>query len=88
MFPYISKIITPLEYAKGDTLYISEYIDFGLYDWVTYPTNAGLGELRVGRWFVFSHKVGKMMSYCILTVSGRIMSCVTVPRLTSSEMAT
>ena len=27
---------TPVEFITGDTPYISEYLDFGFYDWVTY----------------------------------------------------
>ena len=48
---------TPLEIITGETPDISEYLDFGFYDWVTYRTNAGLGELSLGRWLGVSHKV-------------------------------
>ena len=34
----------PLERITGDTVDISEYLDFGFYDWVWYRDNAGLGE--------------------------------------------
>jgi hypothetical protein len=65
---------------------ISEYLDFGFYDWATYRTNAGLGEPSIGRWLGVSHKVGQLMSYWILTVSGRVISCVTVQRMTNAEL--
>ena len=36
-----------LEIFTGETPYISEYPDLGFYDWVTYRTNAGIGELVI-----------------------------------------
>ena len=79
---------TPIEIITGDTPDISEYMDFGFYDWVTYRPNAGLGENSLGRWLGVSHKVGQLLSYWILTVSGRVISCTTVQRLSESEQAT
>ena len=76
---------TPLEYITGETPDISEYLDFGFYDWVTYRTNAGLGELSIGRWLGVSHKVGNLMSYWILTVAGHVISTTKVQRLTNIE---
>ena len=55
--------IMPLKYITGETLGISEYLEFIFYDWVTYRVNAGLGELLLGRWLGVSHKVGQAMSY-------------------------
>ena len=40
---------TPLEYIIGETTDISEYLYFNFYDWVTYRSNSGLGELYIGR---------------------------------------
>ena len=37
---------TPLEIITGETPDITEYIDFGFYDWVTFQQNAGLLELN------------------------------------------
>ena len=54
---------TSLEIIIGETPDISEYLDFGLYDWVTYQTNAGLGELSTGKWIRVSNKFGQIMSY-------------------------
>ena len=39
---------TALEIITGETLDISEYLNFGFYDWVVYQTYAGLGELSLG----------------------------------------
>ena len=78
----------PLECVTGETPDISEYLDFGFYDWVTYRTNAGLGPTEVGRWLGVSHRVGQLMSYWILPPSGIPISCTTVQRLTNLERQT
>ena len=44
---YVSGSI-PLEYITGETPDISEYLEFNFYYWVTYRSNAGLGELSIG----------------------------------------
>ena len=69
---------TGLEIITWETLDISEYVDFSFYDWVTYRANAGLGELSLGRWLGVSRKIGQLMSYWILTINGRVISCTTV----------
>ena len=79
---------TPLEIITGETPDISEYLDFAFYDWAKYRTNAGLGETSLGRWLGVSHKVGQLMSYWILTLSGHVISCTTVQRLTNAEKET
>ena len=79
---------TALEIITGETPDISEYLDFSFYDWVRYRTNAGMGESSIGRWVGVSHKVGMLMSYWILTISGHVISCVTVQRLTEDEKKT
>ena len=79
---------TPIESITGETPDISEYLDFGFYDWVIYRSNAGLGEPSLGRWIGVSHKVGQLMSYWILTSSGHVISCVTVQRLTNADQQT
>lgn len=79
---------TPLEVITGDTPDISEYLDFGFYDFVVYRANAGLGPNSLGRWLGVSHRVGKLLSYWILTEGGQVISCTTVQRLTNLEMQT
>jgi hypothetical protein len=41
------KGITPMEQITGETPDISEYLDFGLYDWIWYKDYAGLGENKI-----------------------------------------
>jgi hypothetical protein len=38
----------PLEKVTGESVDISEYLDFGFYDWVWFKDNAGVGESKVG----------------------------------------
>ena len=52
---------TPIECITGDTPDVSEYIDFGFYDWVMYQQNARLDKPEIGRWLGISHKVGKLI---------------------------
>ena len=47
--------ITPLETITGETPDLSEYPDFGFYDWVTSLNNAVLGVPEVSRWMGVSH---------------------------------
>lgn len=77
---------TPMEIITGETPDISEYLDFGFYDWVWYRTNAGLAPAEIGRWLGVSHRVGNSMSYWILPKSGIPVSCSTVQRLTNLEL--
>ena len=77
---------TPLERIAGDTIDISEYLDFGFYDWCWYHENAGLGPTKLGRWLGVAHKVGGLMSYWILTVNCTVITRTTVQRVTSLEM--
>ena len=39
---------TPMKQITGKTPDISEYLDFGFYDWIWYKDNAGLGENKIG----------------------------------------
>ena len=79
---------TPLEQLTGETPDISEYVDFGFYDWVWYRDNAGVGDNMFGRWLGVSHRIGNLMSYWILTPNGRVISRTTVQRVTNLELQT
>jgi hypothetical protein len=75
----------PLERITGETVDISEYLDFGFYDWIWYRENAGLGETKLGRWLGVSHRVGTLMSFWVLTGTGKVLSRTTVQRVTNLE---
>jgi hypothetical protein len=79
---------TPLEIITGETPDISEYLEFGIYGWVLFKTNAGVTPPELGRWLGVSHRVGRIMSYWILPPSGIPISCNTVQRLTNLEQQT
>lgn len=80
-----SKSRTPLEILTGITPDISEFLDFNIYDWVYYKTNAGLGPRELGRWLGVSHRRGPLMTYWILTNQCQIISCDSVQRVTNAE---
>ena len=77
---------TPIESVTGETVDISEYLDFVFYDRVWYHENAGLGERLHGRLIGFSHRIGSLMSYYILTQKGSVISRTTVQRVTNLEV--
>ena len=75
----------PLESVTGETVDISEYLDFGFYDYVWYHDNAGLGEKKLGRWLGVSHRTGSLMSYYVLTQTCQVVSRTSVQRITNLE---
>ena len=77
---------TPLKQVTGDTVDISEYLDFGFYDWCWYHENAGLGPTKLGRSLGVAHKVGGLMSYWVLTANSTVIARMTVQWVTSLEM--
>ena len=46
---------TPMEQIAGETPDISEYLDFGFYNWVWYKDNAGLGDNCIWHWLGVAH---------------------------------
>ena len=74
--------------VTGKTTNISDYLDFGFYDHVSYKYNSGLGITAIGRWLIVSHRVGRFISYWILTHKGTLISRTTVQRLTSIKKDT
>ena len=76
----------PLEKITGESVDISEYLDFGFFDRVWFKQNAGLGETKLGRWLGVSHRVGTLMSYWILTAERKVLSRTTVQRITNLEL--
>jgi hypothetical protein len=78
----------PLEEVTGETINMSEHIDFGFYDHTSHKENAGLGETCVGRWLGVSHRVGSLMSHWILAKRGTVTSRSTVQRITILERQT
>jgi hypothetical protein len=44
-----------MEQITGKTPDISEYLDFGFYDWIWYKDNAGLIENKIRQWLGIAH---------------------------------
>ena len=99
--PYVAKIVqitasfaadlqvrSPLEALTGETPDISQYLDFGLYDWVWFKVDLGLGDTKLGRFLGVSHHIGSFMSYWVLSASGIPMSRTTVQRVANLESQT
>ena len=76
---------TPEEAVFGDTPNISEYLDFGFYDWVWY-WNISDKAARIGRWLGVSKNKGEHLSYWILPISGLPIVSNTVQSVTSDEI--
>jgi hypothetical protein len=78
----------PLQGITGDTTDISNFLEFGFYDRVWYRDNAGLGEIKPGRWLGVAHHIGSIMSYYILEENGQIVARSTVWNPTNLEQQT
>ena len=72
----------------GKTPNISEYLDFGFYDHVSYKENSGIGMRAIGMWLGVSHRVVRLMSYWIPTKKGTVISIIPVQRVTILEKET
>ncbi|MEM7375750.1 MAG: hypothetical protein AAF587_44565 [Bacteroidota bacterium] len=79
---------TPLGALTGETPDISQYLDFGWYDWVWFKENAGLDVPRLGRFLGISESATIMTTYWILPESGIPVSAGTVQRVTHLEQQT
>ena len=79
---------TPLEFVTGETPDISQYLDFGWYDWVWYKENAGLDVPKIGRFLGIADSASNIMTYHILPPSGIPVTAGTVQRITQLELQT
>jgi hypothetical protein len=78
----------PLQKIVGDTVDISNYLEFGFYDRVWYRDNAGLGVQKLGRWLGVAENIGSIMTYYILQSNGEIVARSTVSNITNLEAQT
>jgi len=83
--------IPGLEKLLGQTIDISEWLDFDFYDLIWYwdesKRDMTTDNCRLGRWLGVSHSVGADLSYWILTDSGQIISRSTVQHVTRDDTA-
>ena len=80
--------LTLLELITGETLDISEYLDFGWYDRVWFKEDVDLRETQIGQFIVPLHKVGSLMRYWILLASSIPVLRTTVQLVTYIETCT
>jgi hypothetical protein len=78
----------PLQNVTGETVDISNYLDFGFYDHVVYRHNAGLSESKIGQWLGVAKNVGTMLTFYVLTQTGQVVSKSSVERLKEIEKRT
>ena len=78
----------PLQKVVGETVDISNYLEFGFYDLVWYRDNAGLGEQKLGRWLGVAQNIGSIMTYHILQSNGEVVARSTVWNITNLEKET
>ena len=67
-----------LKNVTGETVDISKYLDFGLYEKSWFKDNSGLSPSEPGRWLGISHSTGRSICYHILTQTGKVISRYTV----------
>ena len=79
---------TPVEAVTGETPDISQYLDFGWYDWVWFKENAGLDVPCLGRFLGIAHSASNIMSFYILCILGTPVVAGTVQRVTQLELQT
>lgn len=78
---------TGLERLTGDSVDISDWIDFEFYDLIWYWDTRDVESKRsIGRWLGVSHNVGSALCYWVITDKGTILSRTTVQHLTSDEI--
>lgn len=76
---------SPFTHVHGYTPDISEYINFGWFDWVWYHDPNSPDRQCLGRWLGPSHDIGQGLSYYVLTDKGQVKSSSTVHNLLSSD---
>ena len=83
---------TGIERLTGDTIDISEWLDFDFYERVSYWDQKKMDmtdeQAKLGRWLGIAHRVGSDMTYWILTESGKVIARSTVQHVTIADMAT
>ena len=77
----------PITQVTGETADISEYLDFGFYDYVWFKDNAGLSPNEPGRWLGVSSRVGRNMCYWVLNQRGKVVSRSSVQLIPNLELS-
>ena len=78
-----------MEALTGDTIDISEWIEFEFYDLVVYwDDRESETKQGIGRWLGPSHHVGSALCYYILTDKATVISRTSVQHITKEEFET
>ena len=78
----------PLTNITGETVDISEYIDFGFYDKLYFKDNDGVSPIEPGRRLGISHQSGRLICYNLLTQTGKVISKSTSQWVTNIDLST
>ena len=76
---------TALEIITGEIPDITQYLEFGIYNWVVFKSNTWVCPPELGWWMGVSHKIGDLMSYWIIPLLYIPVSCTTVKWLINLE---
>jgi hypothetical protein len=81
-----------LEQITGDSIDISEWLDFNFYDYVWYWDKPHLDILKenpkIGCWLGVPHRVGSDMCYLVINENGNVLSQMTVEHVTQDDIKT
>jgi hypothetical protein len=81
-----------IERVLGQTVDVSEWLDFDSYDRVWYldhqKTDLNNELAKIGRLLGIAHRVGSVMTYWILTKAGHVIARSTVQHITITDMLT
>jgi hypothetical protein len=79
-----------MEEIKGQTINISEWLDFSFYDmvlfWNEQKTDMTEDQRLLGHWLGIAHRIGSNMTYSILTQSGRVIARLTVQHVKTTDL--
>ena len=78
----------PLEEVLGDSIDLSEYLDFDFCDpvWFWEPNAGEKGERQPGRWLGISNRYGAAMCYWVLNSSGNVLARSSVQHVIKEEL--
>jgi hypothetical protein len=77
---------TGYERMTGYTPDISEMLDFDIWNLIWYHqpgTDTSEPVRRLGRWLGIAHRIGSDMCYWVIPVSGVVLACITVQRIST-----
>ena len=78
---------TGIERLTGDSIDISDWVDFEFYDLVWYWDTRDVEDKKsIGRWLGVAHNIGSALCYWIATDKGTILARTTVQHLTVDEI--